>query len=197
MKKAKNALAIIAIVFGVIAAVLAVGLPFVDAVAAGTAYGEAFGKIGPHFTNIFNNLKALFGFGWFGELSSHILELGVLIAGGIGLVLLIVLFILMLCKKHAKGLGWWFPILIIFLLSVAVVGGNKFDNAGYAVTSYVEIAYIGNIGTYLAIAAAALFIVASIFYMVYVCKASKKAKQVQSAREAALAKIESLLGGNK
>ncbi|MBQ0008853.1 MAG: hypothetical protein KBS97_01025 [Firmicutes bacterium] len=197
MKKAKNVFAIIAIVFGVVAAILAVGLPFIDGLLAKIPYGDAFANIGPHFNNMFNNLKELFTFGWFGEISSHILELGILIAGGIGLVLFIVLLVLMCCKKHVKGLGWWFPMLIIFVVSVAVVGGNKLNNAGYDTKSFVEVAYIGNAGTYVAMAAGALFILSVIFYMVYVCKARKNQKKADSARQAAIAKIDALLGGNK
>ena len=197
MKKAKNVLAIIAIVLGVVAAILAVGLPFIDGLLAKIPYGDAFANIGPHFNNMFSNLKDFFAFGWFGEISSHILELGLLIGAGIGLVLFIVLLVLMCCKKHVKGLGWWFPMLIIFVVCLAVVGGNKLNNAGYATASSVEIAYVGNAGTYVAMVAAVLFILSVIFYMVYVCKAREKAKKADSMREAALAKIDALLGGNK
>ena len=197
MKKAKNVFAIIAIVFGVVAAILAVGLPFIDGLLAKIPYGEAFANIGPHFQNMFNNIKSLFTFGWFGDLSNHIFDLATIIVAGVGLVLFIVLLVLMCCKKHVKGLGWWIPMLIIFAVSVAVVGGNKLDNAGYVLKSYNEMVYIGNIGTYLAIAAAALFILASIFYMVYVCKARKNQKKVDEAKSAAIAKIDALLGGNK
>ena len=197
MKKAKNVFAIIAIVLGVVAVVLTVGLPFIDGLLARQPFGEAFALIGPHFQNMFGNVKELLTFGWFGDLANHIFDLAVVIVAGIGLVLFIVLLVLMCCKKHVKGLGWWFPMLIIFAASVLAVAGVKLDNAGYKVTSFEEVALIGKIGAYVAIAAAALFILSVVFYMCYVCIARKNQKKVGEAKAAAIAKIDALLGGNK
>ena len=197
MKKAKNVFAIIAIVLGVVAALLAVGLPFIDGIIAKIPYGDAFKNIGGQVQAMWKNLLDLFTFGWFGDLANHILDLVIVAVAGIGLVLFIVLLVLMCCKKHVKGLGWWIPMLIIFALCIAVAGGNKLNNAGYAVTSYVEVAYIGQAATWVAIGAAALFILSVLFYMCYVCKEKKNAKKVDDAKAAAIAKIDALLGGNK
>lgn len=196
MKKAKNAFAIVAFVLGAVAVILAAGLPLIDFILAGKPYADAFGAIGAHFQNMLTGAKDLFGFGWFGDLGNHLAELVALILGGVGLVLFIVLLVLMCCKKHVKGLGWWIPMLLVFALSVLLVGVYRFDFAKYELSSYQELSYLGYAATIVAIAAAACFILSSIFYIVYVCKASKKAK-VSDARKAALAKIESLLGGNK
>ena len=197
MKKAKNAFAIIAIILAVVAAILAVGLPAIDAILA-QQLGTIGSALSTHLQNLLNSIKGFVTFGWISaDIGAHLIEFVALGIGGVGVILFIVLFILMLCKKHAKGLGWFFPMLILFVLSVAVIAANKFDNAGYAVTSFVEVAYFGKAGTIVAIVAGALFILSVIFYMVYVCKARKAQKKVQAARNAAIAKIDALLGGNK
>lgn len=197
MKIAKNVFAIIAIILAAVAAILAVGLPVIDAILA-QQLGTIGSALNAHLTNLLESIKGFVTFGWISaDLGAHLIELVALGIGGVGLILFIVLFILMLCKKHAKGLGWFFPMLILFVLSIAVIAANKFDNAGFPLTSFNEVAYFGNAGTIVAIVAAVLFILSVIFYMAYVCKARKVQKKVQAAREAAIAKIDALLGGNK
>ena len=128
-----------------------------------------------------------------------------LVVGVVGIVLLIVLLIIMLCKKHAKGLGWWFVLLVVVLLGTVVASvyssPNYFMDAevqsNVFVCNVVESKYFGLAGLILAVAAVGLVILASIFYIVYVCKARSNEKKVDSAREAAIAKIDALLGGNK
>ena len=194
MKKAKNALAIIAFVVAVLAALLAIGLPILDGI---LIQQVEMADLQNHLTQgMFENIKGFFVFDWFNDIANHIPELIGLCLAGVGIVLFIILFVFMLVKKHAKGLGWFFPMLIVYLLAVVVVIANKFDNAGYSVRSYVEVATFGQVATYASIGAAGLFILADVFYIVYVCKA-RKAEVVDDARQKAIAKIESLLGGNK
>lgn len=198
MKKAKNAFAVIAIVLAVIAAVLTIGLPYVDLV-IGKLMRHPTGGVdfGAYFGPFKDNLLAIFKFDYFSSLGDHVAELVVLGLAGVGAILFIVLFILMLAKKHAKGLGWWFPMLIIFAASVGILAGGRFDNAGFeAHFSITELPIFGKVGCFVAIGAAAFMLLAVILYMAYVCAARANAKKVDSAREAALAKIESLLGGN-
>lgn len=209
MKKAKNALAIVGIVFAVIAAALLVLHPVIDGVAAALSedptpamgFGEYLGLVTGRIQH------EMFKFDWnvFFTLDALKINFPIIVAA-VGVILLIVLLIIMLCKKHAKGLGWWVVMLVMLAVSVVVASvyvkpGNFYDvyfgkvqelsYSTFDVNKYLFIA-----GLVCAIVASAAIIIASIFYMVYVCKASKKAKKVDDARKAALAKIESLLGGN-
>ncbi len=197
MKKAKNVLAIMAILLSVIAVMIVVGFPFADNILAKKSYGDAFASIKPHLKNMFFNCTDLFKFGWFSNIAGHIPELVISIVGLIGTVLFIVLLILMFAKKHVRGLGWWFPMFIFFAISSGVVVGNKFNNAGYPIAATRKLAILGNCATYIAIASGVLLMLSTLFYMIYICKARKSEKKLDSAKEAVIAKIDSLLGGNK
>lgn len=208
MKKAKNALAIIGIVFAVIAAALLVLHPVIDGVAAALSEDPtpAMG-FGEYLGLVTGRIPQLFDFGWISSFSLDALKINFpIIVAAVGVILLIVLLIIMLCKKHAKGLGWWVVMLVMLGVSVVVASVYVKPNNFYDVyfgkvqelsySSFVVNKYLFIAGLVCAIVASAAIIIASIFYMVYVCKASKKAKKVDDARNAALAKIESLLGGN-
>ena len=215
MKKAKNAFAIIGIVFAVIAAALLALHPVIDGIAAGLTEGASAAMGFPDYLSLLTErLGGLFSnFDWISNFSVETLKVYYpLLAGAVGVVLFIVLFIFLLCKKHAKGLGWFFPMLILFVLSIAVatvyVKPNDFFGAYSAKCTELGCSYnlisegmavnqlMALVGLCVALASAGFFILAGIFYIIYVCKARKNAKKVDSAREAALAKIESLLGGN-
>lgn len=202
MKKAKNVFAIIAIAFGVIATALLLLHPVIDGVAVGMTQGAAPAMAyGEYFNNVIGRVKSMFDFGWITSFSLEGLKTHAgLVAGAVGLIVLIVLFILMLCKKHAKGLGWWFPLLVVLLLSTIVTSvymvPDYFMNAP-GVTAVEQTKYFGLGGLIVAFAAIALVVVTSILYMIYVCKARKSQKKADSARQAAIAKIDALLGGNK
>lgn len=208
MKKAKNALAIVGIVFAVIAAALLVLHPVIDGVAAALSEDPtpAMG-FGEYLGLVTGRIPQLIDFGWISSFSLDALKINFpIIVAAVGVILLIVLLIIMLCKKHAKGLGWWVVMLVMLAVSVVVasvyvkpdnfydVYFGKVQELSYS--SFVVNKYLFIAGLVCAIVASAAIIIASIFYMVYVCKASKKAKKVDDARNAALAKIESLLGGN-
>ena len=208
MKKAKNAFAIIGIVFAVIAAALLVLHPVIDGLAAGLTEG-APGAMGfpDYLPLLIERVQGLTSnFDWISNFNADtLLVYYPLLAGAVGVVLFIVLFIFLLCKKHAKGLGWFFPMLILFAMATVVA-------SVYVIPSSLYEAYLAKAGTSMFVAAISQylflgglicalvamgsFVLASIFYIVYVCKARKNQKKVDSAREAALAKIESLLGGN-
>lgn len=202
MRKAKNVFAILAIVFGVIATALLMLHPVIDGVAVGMTEGAAPAMAyGDYFNTVIERIKSMFDFGWITSFSLDGLKSHAgLVAGVVGLIVLIVLFILMLCKKHAKGLGWWFPLLVILLLSTVVTSVYMVPDYLMnvpGVTAVEQTKYFGLGGLIVAFIAIALVVVASILYMVYVCKARKTAKKVDDARAAAIAKIDALLGGNK
>lgn len=208
MKKAKNALAIVGIVFAVIAAALLVLHPVIDGVAAALSEDPtpAMG-FGEYLGLVTGRIPQLLDFGWISSFSLDALKINFpIIVAALGVILLIVLLIIMLCKKHAKGLGWWVVMLVMLGVSVVVASVYVKPDNFYDVyftkvkelsySSFVVNKYLFIAGLVCAIVASAAIIIASIFYMVYVCKASKKAKKVDDARKAALAKIETLLGGN-
>ena len=212
MKKAKNAFAIIGIVFAVIAAGLLLLIPVIAGM--GLVENPTLPPISfkEYFDLVLGRIPELFNFGWISSFSIDALKVNFpIIVAAVGIILLIVLFVLMICKKHAKGLGLWVPMLVVFGLSIVVasvyVKPDSFYNqyAKICDGKYMMIQLAGDLtveyvlclaGLICSIVAAASIILASIFYIVYVCKARKNAKKVDSAREAALAKIESLLGGN-
>lgn len=215
MKKAKNAFAIIGIILAVVAAAVLVLHPVIENLAASLSEEgvECPIKFGDYINDIVvEGAKLLFNFEWINDFSVEALKTNFpIIILAVGGVLFIVLFILMLCKKHAKGLGWWVPMLVLFVLSVVTASVYVKVSSDYNLTSdylidllidagifnYSITQILGWVGLVGSLVAAASFILSSIFYMVYVCQARSKAKKVNSAREAALAKIESLLGGNK
>lgn len=199
MKKAKNALAIIAIVLGVVAALCVVGIPVLEALLLGKPYNEAMSSI--PFEAMKGNVANLFKFGeLFADVKANLIPLVTLALGAVGVVLFIVLLVLMICKKHVKGLGWWFPMLIVFALSFLALGGCRLDLAGYAAqTEQLQpiLPTLAKAIGFVEIGVLALMILSLIFYMVYVCKARKHQKKVAEAKSAAIARIDALLGGNK
>ena len=209
MKKAKNALTITAIAMSVVAVLLLLLIPCFDGIAASVSGGSSLAiaeRFSNNFTEVLDRVKMLFNFPEiFGNLSGNILTLVVLGVGAVGLLLLVVLFIVLLAKKHSKGLGWWFPMLVLFAASVVVAGIGLIKEpkfyaiSGYTYTAYQQLGFLTLIVLIFAGVSAVLFMVASILYMVYVCQANGAKKEVEDARKAALEKIESLLGlgGNK
>lgn len=199
MKKAKNVLAIIALSLGVVAALCVVGIPVLEALLIGKPYNEAMASI--PFEVMKTNIAGLFNFGeLFADVKANIIPLVTLALGAVGVVLFIVLLVLMICKKHVKGLGWWFPLLIVFALSVLVLGGCRLNLAGYEVqTSQLQPALpaIAKAIGFVEIGVLVLMILSVIFYMVYVCKARKSEKKVEKAKSDAIARIDALLGGNR
>ena len=201
MKKAKNAFAIIAIVFGVIAAALLMLHPVIDGLCAGLTEGAGTPiAYAEHFDNVLKRIPALFDVTWFSSFSLEALKVHfALLLGALGVIILLVLLILMLCKKHAKGLGWWIPMLIVFALAVIVA--SVYTNPGSLVGEYEaagklavnEMKYFELSGLISAIVSAALFIIAAIFYMVYVCKARSKEKKVAAEVAESKAEIHNLI----
>ena len=215
MKKAKNAFAIIGIIFTVIAAALLVLHPIFDSfgIVDPNAHAMAFGDYIGFLGNRVNT--GLLNFDWIqsGDYLAALPTVYPLLVGVVGVILFVVLFIILLCKRHAKGLGWFFPMLILFVGAVAIatvyVKPDGFFEAyskvcadtGCSYNVFTETLAVNQIlalvGLVSALIAAGSFILASILYMAYACKARKEQKKANSMREAALAKIESLLGGNK
>ncbi len=204
MKKAKNAFAIIAIILAVVAAAILVLHPVIENLASSLSEDgyEAVDFV-EYLDLLKDSAKLFYNLDWVKDFDVELLKVYYpVVIFAVGDVLFIVLFILMLCKRHAKGLGWWFPMAILFELSTLVafiyypvkiidleIVANQFH---YSVSEILG--WVGLIGS---LTAAGFFILSTIFYMVYVCNARKQEKKVDSARQAALAKIESLLGGNK
>lgn len=206
MKKAKNAFAIIGIILAVVAAVVLVLHPVIEDLVAGMSENGIKPGIefGDYLEGLKESAKEFFNYDWIENFDAELLKVYYpVIIFAVGDVLFVVLFILMLCKKHAKGLGWWFPMAILFELSTVVAfvyifPVNLIDLfIDFGVFNYPVTQILGWVGLIGALAAAGCFILSSIFYMAYVCKARKTEKKIDSVREAALAKIESLLGGNK
>ena len=208
MKKAKNAFAIIGIVLAVIAAALLVLHPVIDGIAAGMTEGANPAMPFSDYLNFLLNdrLPELAKFDWISNFNEETLKVYYpLLAGAVGVVLFIVLFIFLLCKKHAKGLGWFFPMLVLFVLATAVASVYVIPNWLYDVYfAKAGTAFIAQVSQYLftaglicALVAMASFVLASIFYIVYACKARKTQKKIAENREAAIAKIDSILGGTK
>lgn len=214
MKKAKNVFAIIGIALAVIAAAVLVLHPVIESLVASISENGVkplFDFSGFLEDVVVEGAKLLFNFKWLDNFKIEALLANFpIIILAVGGVLFIVLFILMLCKKHAKGLGWFFPMLVLFVLSV-IVSSVYVKVTEKQVTfelltdllidveafNYPVTIYLGWGGLIGSLVAAACLILSTIFYMIYVCQSRKTAKKVDSAREAALAKIESLLGGNK
>lgn len=210
MKKAKNALAIIGIVLSGLATVALFLLPvlnFAGAMMSKTEFNLA-DKFSAHLNEVVDRVKELFNFSAiFNDIGAHMYQFIVLCVLAVGVILLLVLFVIMLCKKHAKGLGWWFPMLILFAAAGLVCGVGVAKEPTFLALNteeiifmeYKELSFIPLIVMIVAAVAAVLFILASIFYIVYVCGAGKenKEKQLEAARNDLIAKIDALLGGNK
>ena len=218
MKKAKNAFAIIGIIFAVIAAALLMLIPVIDGLGLveNTVPAIPFGE---YLNLVIARIPEVYNFGWISAFSLEALKVNFpIVVAAVGVILLLVLFILMLCKRHAKGLGWFFSMLILFAASIVVASvvvkpSPLFEEfykvcipegateAKYLVIAIGENLYLEQLlmlGALIgALVAAGAFILASIFYMAYVCAERKKAKKANSMKKAALDKIESLLGGNK
>ena len=216
MKKAKNAFAVIGIIFAVIAAAVLMLHPIVDSIGIEdpSLHSMAYGDYLNQFL-LPRVMGGLLNFDWIkgGDIVAQLPVVYPLLVGAVGVLLFVVLFIVLLCKRHAKGLGWFFPMLILFVLSAAVATvyvkpdifftaySAKCNELGCSFNLIAEGLAINQIlalvGQYAALASCGFFLLAIIFYMVYACKARKAQKKADSARQAAIAKIDSLLGGNK
>lgn len=185
MKKAKNTFAILAIIVSVLAAVLLVCYPIVDLLAAklGKEAYDLGAKFGPLVIDdlLKTRVPAVFDFGTiFGNIGENLIPFIALCVGGVGVLLLLVLLVLIIVKKHAKSLGWWFPILILLALAVITAGAigvkpglhtEEACNAGLVVykgTGYFILGALIAEGV-----AAAFFILALVFYLCYIGKIKK------------------------
>mgnify|MGYP003315010361 CR=1 FL=1 len=208
MKKAKNAFAIIGIILAVVAAALLVLHPVIDGIAASLTEGAPAAMPFSDYLNFLKDdrLPELLKFDWISNFNAEALKVYYpMLAGAVGLVLFVVLFIFLLCKKHAKGLGWFFPMLILFALATIVACFYAIPNSLYdaylakAGSGFVAVVtqYLFYAGFICALVAMGSFVLASVFYIVYVCKARKTQKKIAENKKAAIAKIESILGGAK
>ena len=207
MKKAKNVFAILGFCLVGVATVLLMLHPVIDGIASNMSGGSGSMPYGEYFNDVvLERVKLFFNFEWFKAFSEGIKVGYPMLVAFAGVALLIVLLIVMICKKHAKGLGWWIPMLIVLVLGVTVasvyIKPKLYDDyllisklKGYYVVNVTEWLMLGSLIAVLA--GVGCLLLSAVFYIVYVCKASAKAKKINDARQAAIAKIDALLGGNK
>lgn len=207
MKKAKNVFAILGFCLVGVATVLLMLHPVIDGIASNMSGGSGAVPYGDYFNNlVFERVKLFFNFDWFKSFGEGIKVGYPMLIAFAGIALLIALLIVMICKKHTKGLGWWIPMLIVLVLGVVVASVyvkpiKLYDEYSIALLSGFYIVNVTQwlmLGSLIAVlAGVGCLLLSAVFYIVYVCKASAKAKKANEAREAAIAKIDALLGGNK